>query len=102
MFDLVCFRINFLFYDIPLIYHSNKLRSSIICCLFSEDIYIFVGISIEFSSVCESVSELVSDAFVLILLVILYYESNQQFLQLFFSIALFEAVLSASLEDYLA
>ena len=35
-----------LFFDIPLLYYYTNLNSSIICCLFSGDIYLSFGISI--------------------------------------------------------
>ena len=36
----------FLFFDIPLLYYYTNLRSLIICCLFSEDIYLSFAISV--------------------------------------------------------
>ena len=42
---------NLLLFDIPLLYYAN-LNSSMICCLFSEDIYFSFGIS-NSSSFCE-------------------------------------------------
>ena len=41
MVDLVYWLTNLLFFDIPLLYYVNP-KSSIICCLFSGDIYIFL------------------------------------------------------------
>ena len=38
------------------------------CCLFTGDVYIFSGISIEFLFVCESVFELIPDVVLVILL----------------------------------
>ena len=45
MVDLVYFLTNLSFFCIPLLYYY-ELRSSIIFCLFSEDIYLFSGISL--------------------------------------------------------
>ena len=36
--------INLLFFDVTLLYCYINLNSSIICCLFSRDIYLSVGI----------------------------------------------------------
>ena len=44
---------NLLFFDIPLLYYYTNLNLSIICCLFSGDIYLSFGISISFSFVFE-------------------------------------------------
>ena len=43
---------NLLFFDSPLLYNYTNLNSSIICCLFSGDIYLSFGISNSFSF-CE-------------------------------------------------
>ena len=44
MVDLMSCLKKLLFFDIPLLHYAN-LNSSIICCLFSGDIYIF-GVSV--------------------------------------------------------
>ena len=46
---------NLLFFDIPLLYYYTNLNSSIICCLFSGDMYLSFGISDSSlaSSFCE-------------------------------------------------
>ena len=36
---------NSLFFDIPLLYYYTSLNSSIICCLFSGDMYLSFGAS---------------------------------------------------------
>ena len=51
MVDLIYCLTNLLLLDIPLLYYVN-LNSSIICCLFSGDIYLSFGIS-NSSSFCE-------------------------------------------------
>ena len=49
--NLVYCPANVLFFYIPLLYYYTNLNSSIICCLFSGDIYLSFGVSISFSSV---------------------------------------------------
>ena len=44
---------NLLLFDIPSLYYYTKLNSSMICCLFSRDIYLSFGISPSFLSVFE-------------------------------------------------
>ena len=46
---------NLLFFDIPLLYYNTDLNSSIVCCRFSDDIYLSFGISISSLSLsfCE-------------------------------------------------
>ena len=44
-----------IFWYSSLITYYINLRLSIICCLFSDDIYFSVGTSVEFFSVCEAV-----------------------------------------------
>ena len=45
MVDLMDCLTNSLFFDISLLYYYISLNSSIICCLFSGDIYLFFGAS---------------------------------------------------------
>ena len=52
MVDLIYCLTNLLFFDVSLLYYTN-LNSSIICCLFSGDIYLSFGISNSFLSVFE-------------------------------------------------
>ena len=56
MVDLVYCLTNLLFFDVPLLYYYINLRSSIIFCLSSGDIYLSLGISLSCSFV--TVSEL--------------------------------------------
>ena len=44
---------NLLFFDIQLLYYYTDLNSSIICCLFSGDIYFYFSIFILFSFAFE-------------------------------------------------
>ena len=46
MVDLVYCLISLLFFDILLLYYYINLRSTIICCLSSEDVYLSLGISL--------------------------------------------------------
>ena len=46
MVDLICCLKNLLFFDIPLLYCYATRNSSIICCLFSGEMYILFGASI--------------------------------------------------------
>ena len=52
-----CLR-SLLLFDMSLLYYCKKIRSPIICYLFSRNIYLSFGFSITFSSVCESASKL--------------------------------------------
>ena len=45
MVDLMCFLTNSLFFDIPLLYYTS-LNSSIIGCLSSGDIYLFLAVAL--------------------------------------------------------
>ena len=45
MVDLMHCLTNLLFFDIPLLYYYTNLNSSIICCLFSGDMYLSFGAS---------------------------------------------------------
>ena len=68
---------------------------------FSEDIYLSFGISIDFSSVCETVSGLLRDTVLVILPVILLLIKSPV-VSAAFGIALFVAVSGASVADCLA
>ena len=46
MVDLMHYLTSLLFFDIPLLCYYINLNSSIICCIFSVDIYLSFGISI--------------------------------------------------------
>ena len=56
MVDLMYCLLNLLLFDIPLLHYYTNLNSSIICHLFSGDIYLSFGISASCSSVfkCNS------------------------------------------------
>ena len=99
MVDLVNCPTNLSFFDIPSLYYYINLRSSKTCCFFSGDICIFFGISINFSYVCESVSELIPNEFFVILLVILL-PIKSPVVSAVFWIALFEAVLCGYVADF--
>ena len=45
MVDLMHCLTNLLFFDIPLLYYYTNHNSSIICCIFSGDIYLSFGVS---------------------------------------------------------
>ena len=49
------FLTSLLFFDVPLLYYYFNLKSTIISCIFSGDIYVFLGISLYFSELfcCE-------------------------------------------------
>ena len=51
MADLLYCLTNLLFLVIPLLYYHTNLNSSIICCVFSGDMYLSFGISLLASSV---------------------------------------------------
>ena len=50
MVNLMYCLTNFLFFDIPLLYYVN-FNSSLICCLFSGDIFFSFGVSVS-SKLC--------------------------------------------------
>ena len=54
-----------LFVDIPLLYYIN-LKLSMICCLFSESVYLFFSISILLSTVADLFCGEVSENFVIL------------------------------------
>ena len=45
---------NLLFFDTPLLYCYTNLNSSIICCLFSGDMYLFLGVTLSTSTSVSS------------------------------------------------
>ena len=92
MVALVYFLINLLVFYIPLLYYYSNLRSSIISCVSSGDIYISLGISLSCSFV--TVSKLFSLAILLPI--------KSPAAPVVFSITLFEVVLTASVADCLA
>ena len=71
MVDSVYYVTISLFFDTPLLYYYINLRSPIILCLFSEDIYLFFGIflpnsmfSVSFLTVPELFCDEVLETFV--------------------------------------
>ena len=105
MVDLIYCVVNVLFFDIPLLYYYTNLNSSMICCLFSGDMYLSFGFSLSaLSKLFLNVipSKIFLNAiplkhllfFSAILLPI-------KFASAAFWIALFEAVFIASLVDFL-
>ena len=107
MVDLVYYLTNLLFFGIPLLYYLINFRSSIFFCLSSWDMYLSLGISLSspiFSSLFVTFSKLlcgeVFKTFVILFAILLPIKSPVA--SAFFLIALFEAVLNASVADYLA
>ena len=84
--------------DIQLLYCYFNLRSSIICCLFSEDIYLSSGISLSCSFV--TISKLFRYEFFEALIILS--AIKLPFASVDFSFSLFQAVLNASVSDCLA
>ena len=107
-FDLVYYLINLFFFDIPSFYYYINLRSSIIFCLFSGDIYIsffrYFSIKSKFSASFITVSELFCDEVIETLLILsaLLLPIKSPVASAIFWIALSEAVLSAYVVDYWA
>ena len=93
---------NFHFFDVPLLDYYINLRSTIVFCLSSGDMYLSLDISLSSSFV--TISELfyceVFEAFVIQLAISLPIKSPVA--TAFLKFALFEAVLSASVSDCLA
>ena len=79
--------ISLLLFDIPLLYYYASLRSSIVFCLSSGDIYLSLGIFLSFSDII--VSELF-DTFVILLAIFLPMKSPVP--SAIFWIVFFEAV----------
>ena len=95
---------NSIFFDVPLLYYTN-LNSSIICFLFSGDIYLSLGISISFPSVfkCNSFEAFWEDLFkTLVILSAILLPIKWPVVSAVFWIALFEAVFIACVVDFLA
>ena len=90
---------NSLFFDIPLLYCYTNLNSSIICCLSSGDMYLFLGVALfTFTSILSF-----DDFFeTLIILSAILLPIKSSVASAIFWIALFDAVFIASVVDYLA
>ena len=107
MADLVHCLTNLLLFDIPLLYYYINLRSSIIFCLLSRDIYLSLCISLltpVFSTYFVTVSELfcseVLETFVISSSMLFPIKSPDSSAAL--RIAYFEIILSGSVADCLA
>ena len=83
-------------------YHDTNLSSSIICSIFSGDIYLSFGISLLTSSFseCNSLEDFFFDEFVTISIILL--PSKSAVVSTVFRIALFEAVFVVSVVDIFA
>ena len=57
--------------DIPLLYYYINLSSSIICCLPSGDIYLFLGISVLLSTASEIFCGNSFEAFIILFAILL-------------------------------
>ena len=106
MADLV-YCLSLLFFDIPLLHYCFSLRSSIIFYLFSRDIYFSLGISLSssmFSLSLSTTSDILGwsifKTFLILSAIVLSIKSP--IASVYFCIALFEAVISASVTDCLA
>ena len=96
---------NLLFFNIPSLYYYINLRSSIIFCLSSRDIYLssgdtYLSLGIPLIVVSELFYCEVFETFVILLAILLPIKSPVA--SAVFWITLFEVVLSASVLDYLA
>ena len=99
MVGLMYCQTNLLLFDIPLLYYVN-LNSSMICCLFSKDIYFSFGIS-NSSSFCEC--NYLEDFFeTLVILSTVFLSIKSPVDSADFWIALSETVFITSVVDFLA
>ena len=97
-----CLR-NSLFFDIPLLYYYTNLKSSIICCLFSGDMYLSFGASDSSlaSLFCEhNFAEDFLETLVIFSAILLLIKSPVA--SAVYWIALFEAVFIATVVDFFA
>ena len=96
---------NSLSFDIPVLYYYTSLDSSIICCLFSGDVYLSFGVSNSLlaSLFCErSSAEGVEDFFeTLVILSAILLLIKSPVASAVFWIVLFEAVFIAFVVDFL-
>ena len=99
MVDLMHCLTNSLFFAIPLLYYCTSLNSSIICCLFSGDMYISFGVSDSSltSLFCERVEDFVET---LVILSAILLTIKSPVASAVFWIAVFEAVFIASVVDF--
>ena len=102
MVDLMYCLASLLFSDIPLSYYYINLKSSTVFCLISRERYLSLGIFSTFSVSFVTVSELFCgkafENFVILSAVLLLVKSPVT--SALFKIALFKAVLSASVADF--
>ena len=54
---------NLLFFHIPLLYYYISLSSSIVCCLFSDDMYLFLVVALSTSASVSSFGKFLVDFF---------------------------------------
>ena len=84
MVDMV-YSLTDLFFGISLLYYYTNLNSSIVCCLFSGDIYLSFGVSISLSTAfCGNIFFNAVPLKHLLFCKQFYYKLNHQFLLLFF------------------
>ena len=97
MVDLMHCLTNLLFFDILFLYCYSNFNWSIICCLFSGDMYLYFGASI--SLFCNSLGEFFET---LVNLPAILLPIKSPVASDVFWIALFEAVFIATVVDFLA
>ena len=97
MVDLMHCLTNLLFFDILFLYCYSNFNWSIICCLFSGDMYLYFGASI--SSFCNSLGEFFKT---LVNLLAILLPIKSPVASDVFWIALFETVFIATVVDFLA
>ena len=99
------FLTNLLFFGIPLLYYYTNFSSSIICCLFSGDIYLSFSISNSLLTLsklfCEDLFKCNYFEKLVILSSILLLPNKSPVASAAFWIALFEAVFIAFVVDFL-
>ena len=101
MVDLMHCLTNSLFFDIPLLHYYTSLNSSIICCLFSGDIYLSFGVSD--SSLASLFCECIEDLFeTLVILSAILLPIKPPVASAVFWIAFFEVVFIASVVYFFA
>ena len=94
---------NLVFFDIPLLYCYTNLNSSIICCLCSGDMYLFLGAALSTSTSDSSFGNSSVDFFeTLVILSAILLPIKSAVASAVFWIALFDVVFIASVVDFLA
>ena len=103
MVDLMFCLTNLLFFDIQFWQYYTNLNSSIICCLSSGDIYLFLWVVISTSSSVSSFGNFLLDFLeTLVILSAILLPIKSPVASAVFWIVLFEAVFIASVVDFLA